>query len=320
MRFDERIPPPRFHFKCRYHEDDEYCDHKNKNVYTRTTDVFRDKVPFEKINWNLPLKYSPVNFTSKKILTKDGAVYKDPDYIDDEFSNISFNEIDKNYDVDRKSHHGNYEFFVNKHGNKSILVPRNPVGRTGLTGRGHLGRWGCNHAADPIVTTWSRDEKGRIETHPESQKPILKFVAIQRRDTDQWAIPGGMRDPGEVITKTLVREFAEEALDYAVQYDKHDKIDKKASEMNKKLNDFFRDGLLIYKGYVDDPRNTDNAWMETIACNFHDKNGNIIGNIELKGGDDAKHAKWLKLDSSLDLFASHHDFLQEVAIVHNAHW
>lgn len=34
-----------------------------------------------------------------------------------------------------------------------VLVPVNPVGRTGLIGRGHLGRWGPNHAADPIVTT-----------------------------------------------------------------------------------------------------------------------------------------------------------------------
>lgn len=29
----------------------------------------------------------------------------------------------------------------------------------------------------------------------------------------------------------------------------------------------------VYKGYVDDPRNTDNAWMETVAVNFHDDLG-----------------------------------------------
>lgn len=29
----------------------------------------------------------------------------------------------------------------------------------------------------------------------------------------------------------------------------------------------------VYKGYVDDPRNTDNAWMETVAVNFHDESG-----------------------------------------------
>ena len=31
---------------------------------------------------------------------------------------------------------------------------RNPVGRTGMVGRGLLGRWGPNHAADPIVTRY----------------------------------------------------------------------------------------------------------------------------------------------------------------------
>ena len=31
-------------------------------------------------------------------------------------------------------------------------VPLNPRGRTGLRGRGLLGQWGANHAADPIVT------------------------------------------------------------------------------------------------------------------------------------------------------------------------
>jgi hypothetical protein len=29
----------------------------------------------------------------------------------------------------------------------------------------------------------------------------------------------------------------------------------------------------IYAGYVDDPRNTDNAWTETVVLNFHDEAG-----------------------------------------------
>lgn len=27
--------------------------------------------------------------------------------------------------------------------------------------------------------------------------------------------------------------------------------------------------LQVYKGYVDDPRNTDNAWIETTALSLH---------------------------------------------------
>ena len=49
---------------------------------------------------------------------------------------------------------------------------------------------GPNHAADPIVTRWKRDEKGKIEIHETSKLPILQFVAVQRRDTKEWAIPG----------------------------------------------------------------------------------------------------------------------------------
>ena len=31
---------------------------------------------------------------------------------------------------------------------------RNPMGRTGMIGRGLLGKWGPNHAADPVVTRY----------------------------------------------------------------------------------------------------------------------------------------------------------------------
>jgi len=54
-----------------------------------------------------------------------------------------------------------------------------------------------------------------------------------------------MRDPGEMITKTLVREFAEEALDYQVEYDKNDKINTKAGDLEKKLHQFFQNGTIV---------------------------------------------------------------------------
>lgn len=65
---------------------------------------------------------------------------------------------------------------------------RNPIGRTGMVGRGSLGKWGPNHAADPIVTRWKRDSKGKIVMV--DGRPRLEFVAIKRKDTGVWAIPG----------------------------------------------------------------------------------------------------------------------------------
>ena len=85
--------------------------------------------------------------------------------------------------INRESHEGPYRL-VNSQ-------PLNIRGRTGLQGRGVLGRYGPNHAADPIVTRWKRDEKGKQVYEPSSGRPVLQFVAIQRRDTSEWAIPGG---------------------------------------------------------------------------------------------------------------------------------
>ena len=38
---------------------------------------------------------------------------------------------------------------------------RNPVGRTGVKGRGTLARWGPNQAADPIITRYEQARNGR---------------------------------------------------------------------------------------------------------------------------------------------------------------
>jgi hypothetical protein len=78
-------------------------------------------------------------------------------------------------------------------------LPRNPAGRTGIDGRGLLGKWGPNHAADPIVT---RDD-------PTSGR--LQVVVIRRKDTSTWALPGGMVDGGEAVSRAVRREFKKEA-------------------------------------------------------------------------------------------------------------
>ena len=44
-------------------------------------------------------------------------------------------------------------------------------------------------------------------------------------------------------------------------------------------------------GYVDDPRNTDCAWMETTAFLFHDPEGDQVAKFDLKAGDDAKDVR-----------------------------
>ncbi len=75
----------------------------------------------------------------------------------------------------------------------------------------------------------------------------------------------------------------------------------------------------IYEGYVDDPRNTDNAWMETVAKNFHDDDG-VTYEFQLEGGDDAFNSKWQECSASLNLYASHKYFIEKTVEKRSAYW
>jgi ADP-ribose pyrophosphatase len=244
--------------------EDFHTANKNENVSnshqkarTEKPDIYPERfaVPDDKVSWNVPYEdYSPDTFTAQVVLDHEGT-WADPLNVSDvEREIVSYEGVVK-YDD------GGY--------------PLNPRGRTGLKGRGLLGKWGPNFAADPIVT----------RVNPETKK--VEALLIKRADSGEWAIPGGMVDTGEKVSATLSRELGEET--------------------GAKL--LFEDADIIYKGYVDDPRNTDNAWMETTASHLH-----IEGERELnlKADSDAVNTKWVELTERnlSNLYASHGDFLR----------
>lgn len=279
------------------------CKSSNKDAptaYMASESVYRAYVPEDKVSWSVDYpEYEPVEFTSQTVLkNKEWADPANP------WNIFNWNKLTT---IDRTSIMGKYEVI---HG-----VPQNPVGRTGIKGRGRLGKWGPNHAADPIVSRWKLDDKGKKVKDPNSKKPILQFVAIQRADTNEWAIPGGMCDVGETVSKTLKREFLEEAADTT-----DPEVAKKNKEVAKKFDNFFKKGKEVYKGYVDDPRNTDNSWMETVVHSFHDAKNSIFKNFDLKAGDDATNVKWMDINSDMELYASHKSFIEKAANKYKAHW
>lgn len=177
--------------------------------------ISRLAITDNQVPWNIPWpNYNPPNHTSDKI---KNASWADPDVSDSKFK-PKWNQLDGN--VNRQSHIGQYNVFKG--------VPLNPEGRTGIKGRGVLGRWGPNHAADPIVSRWKLIN-GEKQINSETKlyateslfcivinsnfRPVLEICVIQRKDNNEWAIPGGMVDPGETISQTLRREFMEETLD-----------------------------------------------------------------------------------------------------------
>ncbi|XP_015772187.1 PREDICTED: ADP-ribose pyrophosphatase, mitochondrial-like [Acropora digitifera] len=112
-------------------------------------------------------------------------------------------------------------------------LPRNPMGRTGLAGRGLLGRWGPNHTVHFILT----------------------------RSEQQFQ---------------------------------------------------------IYKGYLDDQRNTDNAWVETVAMNFHDETGKMLSSLDFEDEKGAPVVLWQELSGQIKLEAANWFLLYKVAQMWNA--
>ena len=157
--------------------------------------------------------------------------------------------------------------------------PITPV-KTGLKGRGILSKFGPQHAADPVVTCWFKNE--------------LYFLAVLREDTNEWAIPGGFVDPGENYSETLRREFKEETCE---------------GEDEMLLDYVFSSGDIIYAGSTfDDPRTTDNAWIETIVVHFHIEE-EFAQEIKLvpQSGENKK-VEWIKSDRKL--YGGHEKFLE----------
>uniref|UniRef100_H3A048 ADP-ribose pyrophosphatase, mitochondrial n=1 Tax=Latimeria chalumnae TaxID=7897 RepID=H3A048_LATCH len=267
--------------------------------------VQRHEVPDCKVSWSVEwLEYRPPEHTNQAVLA--GPVWADPHISEGSEPPLQFN-VEEN-DVNRKSFEGSYEVIDGR--------PRNPFGRTGLKGRGLLGRWGPNHAADPIITRYLK--KDRALDGLEKMifwKEMLNYGWMDGEDHWESALAKGMVDPGEKISMTLKREFGEEALNMLK------KSEQEKRELQEKLQKLFsQEHLEVYKGYVDDPRNTDNAWIETVAINYHDESGEILEQLALEAGDDAGKVKWVDMDQDLKLYASHVQFIEKVARKRGAHW
>ena len=212
-------------------------------------------------DWARPLEhYSPPLYTAPIVFEREG-IWADPDDIHLVHRRFQTRTADGDVDV-RLDPEG---------------WPLNPLGRTGIRGRGLLGRWGRNQAGDPLVT--------RID--PMTGR--AQVLVIERNDSGQMALPGGMVDDGESITQTVARELLEET--------------------GVILN--FDDAATLFTGIVDDPRNTDNAWMETTVLHKHLTSTESAA-VDLKAGDDARTVSWRDIDDRLlaTLYASHAEYVR----------
>lgn len=151
--------------------------------------------------------------------------------------------------------------------------PLNPGGRTGLRGRGILNAWGPTLAADAIVT------------RPGTHSGTKEMLAIVRGDNNNLSTVGGKLNvnphnvPIETPLEAAIREHVEETTIW---------VD-------------LSDAVILHKGNVDDERNTDNAWLETVIFykHFYDRRDTETM-IPRADGTEVKKVLWLPVVASLE--------------------
>lgn len=233
----------------------DYKLHKKSRTEKHSGYPDRMFVPDDKISWQTEFpEYNPIEYNAPIVLDIHTLWADSQDILEVNRSFISF-------EGEVKFNKGN---------------PINPFGRTGLGGRGVLGKWGANFAVDGLITT----------IHPETN--FFQVLTIVRSDTGETAFPGGMVDSNETVFETRNRELAEE-------------LSINGGDLSNPLYE-----KIVFTGYVDDPRNTDNAWMETTVVHTH-LSYQTIENMAISPGDDAQDFKWVDVaeDTISNFYANH---------------
>jgi ADP-ribose pyrophosphatase len=242
----------------------DYKTHKKSRTEKHSSYPARFFVPDDRVSWQTEFpNYSPLEYNAPIVLDLN-TPWADPQDI---------RKVNRPF----ISFEGEVKF--NSNG-----LPINPFGRTGLAGRGVLGKWGANFAVDGIVTT----------IHPGTNS--FRVLTIIRGDTGETAFPGGMVDLNETPLETRDRELAEE-------------LSITREDLSAPLYE-----KIVYKGYVDDPRNTDNAWMETSVVHTllpYETAQNMI----LSAGDDAKEFNWVDVtQDNIGHFYANHGYSLLIAL------
>ena len=236
-------------------------------------------------------KYKPVRHTDLSVADADPNTFHGSTV-------LTFNQIDRVFRVDRRSKEGNYKIVDG--------LPRNPRQRTGFSGRGCLQHWGPNHVGNPVVTRWCRKKNGEIRKR--FGRPILEVLATRKEDghlglmgdklqvgasipVNVATLLGICNNPhtkllDEIPTSTVqFTGSAAKSMQESTDVDESEPtltsaavtiagIDVRSDSIrtgsNAELLYQLKQGTLLYSGYIDDVRNTDNAWIESTSWHLHD--------------------------------------------------
>ncbi|CAF0774571.1 unnamed protein product [Rotaria sordida] len=201
-----------------------------------------------------------------------------------------------------------------------LQIPMNPMGRTGVRGRGALIRWGPNKSIIAVITRW-KTHRGQFAI-VDGQR-ILEALVFKNKLTNDWKLPGGKILGVESQYGAVCRSFNKLAFD---DLDSEISLSLQEKDMIEHFESFARAAVgageptgfeshMIYRGYVDDLRNTDNAWAEAEIWNFHYGSEMSFPNLRTDGV-----AVWKDVTNNSRGFLIQTSVLREIARIHDAYF
>jgi len=151
-----------------------------------------------------------------------------------------------------------------------------------IQGRGLLGSYGPNYAADILIYCKEPDR-------------IFAYLMVRPDSHQVWATPGGMLNPGETPQRAAYREFAEEILNVKEALTNEDEVDEALEKV------FGKDGQMnttvVYQGYSPDRRNTRHAWIDTtcVAVEMPGTRQHLLDKIPRKTSSEVRKKDWIDL-------------------------
>lgn len=96
------------------------------------------------------------------------------------------------------------------------------------------------------------------------------MLLVKGENDDAWNIPGRIIDSAakNVVASQTIRKFITLTPTGQLTLNKTDK-----AELTRNLNHLFGNPREVFSNIIDDPRNTDNAWVEATVIHYHDETG-----------------------------------------------
>ncbi|CAF1577174.1 unnamed protein product [Rotaria sp. Silwood1] len=281
-----------------------YC---RKGFYPGTS-IQRQQINDDQVPWSIDLSnYNPSYYTQTLLINDTNEI--DPEIIS---KNFMWNTFDINYNVDRRTANPIGYYLIDKNG-----YPLNPLGRTGLYGRGELKRWAVNYQIHLVIMCGTNEIK--------SGQEIFKYIMEKPKINDDYYRLLSTSTTGtnmNAIKKTL-------KLYLSNIYRKWNNFNNNKNEI--KINEIIEHLTFVSTAYIDDPKNTDNAWLETSICCYIQTNINKIVssnlNIDLNElfpneliTNEKITYTWHQVTRTSKILDSEHDVIKLIAKRYNAYW